>query len=172
MRSVLQTPEETRAELEAIGYPAPPALEQIGPTLTDEIVESAERLLRVRLPKAYLDLLQVQNGGYLHEEVEFEGVDGTLRSIEGIGFARGLDGPQGALFMREEWGYSDGLIYFDGDAHTGFCLDYRTCGPEGEPSVVWIVPNEGTAEEVIVSENFEALLQAIRYFVPREDRCE
>lgn len=35
------------------------------PTLTDEMVRDAEEKMGFKLPKAYLDLLKVQNGGYI-----------------------------------------------------------------------------------------------------------
>ncbi len=35
------------------------------PPLTDEMVTTAETLLKVKLPALFIDLLKIQNGGYV-----------------------------------------------------------------------------------------------------------
>lgn len=45
---------------------------------------------------------------------------------------------QQAQVAREEWELPDGLIPLGGDGHTWCCLDYRVCGPKGEPSVTQV----------------------------------
>ena len=49
--------------------------------------------------------------------------------------------PERSTLMRDEWEYPDwGVCIADGlaSAHQQIMLDYRQCGPQGEPSVVWV----------------------------------
>jgi hypothetical protein len=118
----------------------------IQPPLTDAMVLDAERLLGVRLPSALLELLRVQNGGGVAEAWDsFPTTRATSWSdshvpfdtLEGIGTAEGtlslLDTPD----LVEEWGLPSPLVLLTGDGHWWIALDYRECGPDGEPSVTW-----------------------------------
>src|SRR5579862_289337 len=129
---VAENPESDPAKL-AIWY---------GPPLTDEMVATAEATLGVKLPEAYLDLLRQINGGFTrfdllsHPNLPEEAADFT--TLPGIGYDVGLDGAHGSNYMVEEWEYPEGLVYLSGDGHTAFCLDYRTCGPQGDPGIAWV----------------------------------
>lgn len=112
----------------------------IGPPLNDEMVAAAEATLGVKLPTALIELFRESNGGFMKKGC-FEtpdGEDDCMRQQRGIGWEKGLDGEMGSHFMSEEWGYPLGLLWIAGDGHTGVFLDYRTCGPQAEPSVVWV----------------------------------
>lgn len=111
------------------------------PNLTPEMVQAAEADLGVRLPNSYIEILKEQNGGYLKRSyfptlVGDEVVE--IKVLPGLGYEHGLDGPSGARYMSEEWGYPGGLLYLDGDGHTGVFLDYRASGPYNEPSISWL----------------------------------
>ena len=60
----------------------------------------------------------------------------------------------------EEWEYPDIGIYFadcPSAGHDMLCLDYRACGPTGEPSVVH-VDQEWDYKIVFVAESFAAFV--------------
>lgn len=118
-----------------------------GPPLTDEMVAAVEAKLGVKLPLSLLELLRERNGGFLKKfcfDVPGEGEYEDMRILGGIGWADGLDGEVGSLFMAEEYEYPAGLLWLAGDAHTNVVLDYRSCGPQGEPAVAWYDAEFGT----------------------------
>lgn len=67
----------------------------------------------------------------------------------------------GSLYLSQEWEYPAGLIYFEGDGHTGFFLDYRECGPQGEPSVLWLDTECDPYVEVKLADDFGAFLRLL-----------
>jgi hypothetical protein len=100
----------------------PKYLPYIQPSLTDEIIEQAEKKIGYKLPKEYLELLKIQNGGY----IRFALKDTPHSQISGIG-------PYYPSITDFDWlsEYDDlsfdikGLFPFDGDGHWNICLDYR-----------------------------------------------
>jgi hypothetical protein len=119
-----------------------------GPSLTAELVAQAEVSLGVRLPEAYVSLLRVQNGGvparrclpmarpssWAPDHIE-------VSELYGIGYDDGIDGRFGSRYMVAEWGYPDiGIVVFDTPSagHDTVMLDYRACGPTGEPRVAYV----------------------------------
>ena len=111
----------------------PAYLPYLQPKLTEKRILSAEKKLGFRLPKAFLDLLKVQNGGY----IRFSLPDSPHRMICGIGpnfpslLRTNLDEVQEYVSFPLK-----GLIPFDGDGHWHLCLDYRK-NPKS-PSVTYI----------------------------------
>jgi hypothetical protein len=100
----------------------PAYLPYLQPPLTDDAVAAAEKELGYRLPTEYLDLLRIQNGGY----IRFSLPGMVHDSIAGIG----PHFPSLTGFSRDEWqeyvSYPlQGLVPFDGDGHWHLCLDYR-----------------------------------------------
>ncbi|MFF7546192.1 SMI1/KNR4 family protein [Streptomyces canus] len=118
----------------------------VQPPLTDETVREAERVLGVTLPSALLDLLRVQNGGVVaadhdafptsrptswsHDHVPFDALMGIGRLDRVTSL---LDTP----YLVKEWGLSSPIVLLSGDGHCWIGLDYRGCGPDGDPSVTW-----------------------------------
>lgn len=121
-----------------------------GPPLTEALVASAERSLGFRLPSSYLDLLRTRNGGvpkarcfptpfptsWADDHVELSG-------IRGLGGTGGIDseGALGSRALVREWGYPDiGAVLCDlpSGGHDVIMLDYRGCGPQGEPAVAYV----------------------------------
>jgi hypothetical protein len=98
--------------------------------LTDAAVAEAEEIIGHALPRAYLELLRVQNGGYIRYRLEGE----VHRVIAGIGseFPNILD-----VYWEDDQEYVDfpleGLVPFDGDGHWHLCFDYRD--GRSEPSI-------------------------------------
>ncbi|TOF94568.1 SMI1/KNR4 family protein, partial [Vibrio parahaemolyticus] len=72
-------------------------------------------------------------------------------------------GDLGSQFMMQEWGYPNIGIYF-GDCpsagHDMLCLDYRGCGPNGEPVVVH-VDEENDYEITHLANSFEEFVKGL-----------
>lgn len=125
------------------------------PKLTAEALAAAEARIGYQLPKAYIDLLQVQNGGY----IRFEGLNGLNRVLYGIG-------PYFPNLADNDWSEYDGfvtielqgLVPFDGDGHWHICLDYRK--DRDQPAVTWI-STESDREERVANSFAEYLGQLI-----------
>ena len=124
--------------------------EYVLPPPTDISIAAVEKKLGYKLPGAYVELMRHQNGG-LPKRTAFPTTEPTcwaedhvaINGILGIGDAGSysLCGGLGSQFMMDEWGYPPIGIYF-GDCpsagHDMICLDYRKCGPAGEPEVVHV----------------------------------
>ncbi|WP_051294059.1 SMI1/KNR4 family protein [Pseudoduganella violaceinigra] len=146
--------------------------EYIGVSPTDAEVARIERELGYKLPKAYIALSRVQNGGiptrsnhrtsesttWAHDHVAISG-------IYSIGSDKrySLCGEMNSDFWQEEWGYPAIGIYFadcPSAGHDMLCLDYRECGPEGEPQVVHI-DQEWDYKITVVAKDFETFIRGL-----------
>jgi hypothetical protein len=141
----------------------PPSKDFTLEPLTPEKVSQAEDLLGVKLPKSLIDILMIQNGGYLRYDTHPSPVP-TLWSedhvmvdhIMGIGYEGGiLESPELIVKLR----MPESLILLNNHGHYWVCLDYRECGPEGEPSVVWI--DNGSKQEVQLAPDFNTFLEGL-----------
>lgn len=139
---------------------------------TDELIAEVEAELGYQLPESYIWLMRQHNGGvptntcfptetptsWAEDHVAITGILGIGREK-----AASLCGEQGSRFMIEEWGYPPigvaicrcpsadrGLIF----------LDYRGCGPQGEPQVVH-VDQERDYAITFLAENFEAFIRGL-----------
>lgn len=123
----------------------PAYLPYVQTELTEAAIADAEASLGVKLPVAYLDLLRVQNGGYLRRTEHARG-NGPVDVIAGIG-------PRFPSITEHDWtdvkdvmadeGFDgpsriDELIAFCGDGHYYYCFDYRRAGCTDEPGVTFI----------------------------------
>ena len=119
-----------------------------------EQVVAVEEQLGYRLPGAYVDLAKTRNGGRLRRNAH-PSPPTTWASdhvvITGI-FAIGRHAPSslcGRLGQRlwlQEWGYPAFGVYFADTPSAGHdlvALDYRECGPRGEPRVVHVDQEAG-----------------------------
>ena len=146
--------------------------EYVGAPLTNEMIQSVQAELGYRLPKAYIELLQNQNGGipkktchrtsqptsWAEDHVAITGIYGLDRSR-----SSSLCGEFSSKFWIGEWGYPDIGIYFadcPSAGHDMLCLDYSESGPDGEPSVVH-VDQETDYEITPVAENFTAFIRGL-----------
>lgn len=144
----------------------------VGEPTTDEEVADVERELGYKLPASYVALLRLQNGGCPvktcfpmevptssgDDFVEIDGLMGTDRRKEWS-----FCGAAGNRYMIDEWGYPEIGVMIWSDGHTALFLDYRACGPQGEPEVVF-VDMEGDDEEgeiVPLAPNFEAFVRGL-----------
>jgi hypothetical protein len=143
-------------------WSVPAYLPHVQPPLTGGAVVAAEELLGVRLPGAYLAMLEVQNGGYLR--ATWPGL--PHRGLAGIG-PGSPSVTRGGAWWRPPVEDDDmwvppgaaRLIPFDGGGHWDLCWDYRATGPEAEPSVVMVdVDGESVTP---VAEDFDAFLAGL-----------
>ena len=146
--------------------------EYIGVSLTDEAVAGVEGELGYKLPASYIELMRSQNGGIprktnhrTRERTSWSKDHIAITGIFSVGGERdsSLCGETGSQFWVREWGYPEIGIYFadcPSAGHDMLCLDYRECGPSGEPQVVHI-DQEWDYKIVFVAENFEAFIRGL-----------
>lgn len=150
-------------------WKVPAYLPYLQPTLNSIMIEQAQKHLGVALPAAYLDLLRLQNGGYLRQclpEIYHEVINGIGPHYPNLvsqydGFCDVLE-EISAHAKPGEWLVADfrSLIPFDGDGHWFLCLDYRSHGKSGEPQVTFVdIENE---QEQVVATSFAAFLSALK----------
>ena len=134
-----------------------------GPELSAEAVAEAERVLHVTLPADFVSLMRVQNGGYVRDEfaacptsraTSWAEDHVMVNEVAGIGspdVLSVLDSPG----LNAEWGQPAELVLLSGDGHWWIALDYRECGPEGEPPVVFYENGgEGAPDELRLASSF------------------
>jgi hypothetical protein len=146
--------------------------EYVGPTFTDLDVARVEKELGYKLPKSYIVLMRNQNGGIPkrtnHKTSERTSWAEDHVSITGI-YSIGKDktyslcGEFNSSFWVDEWGYPKIGIYFadcPSAGHDMLCLDYRACGPSGEPQVVHI-DQERNYKITLVAKSFESFIRGL-----------
>lgn len=119
-------------ELKTI-WKVPKYLPYVQPGLTNEIIENAEKKIGYKLPKEYLDLLKIQNGGYIRYTLK----ETLNREIYGIGpFYPSITNFEWLSEFDDLSFDTNGLFPFDGDGHWNICLDYRK--NKIEPEITYI----------------------------------
>ncbi len=148
--------------------------EYVDAPLTPALLERVERALGYKLPASYVELMQAQNGGIPRrtchrtaEPTSWSTDHIALTGIFAIGEAKpcSLCGNDGSKFWPEEWGYPDIGVYFadcPSAGHDMLCLDYRDCGPTGEPKVVH-VDQELDYKITVVAPTFESFIRGLQY---------
>lgn len=124
--------------------------EYLEPPPSAAMIAHVESELGYKLPASYVALMQRRNGG-APTRTSFPTTTRTswsedhvaITAFKGIGRDRiwSLCGRLGSRQSIEEWGYPEIGIYF-GDCpsagHDMIALDYRDCGPAGEPGVIHV----------------------------------
>lgn len=117
---------------------------------SDQLIADVEGDLGYKLPASYIWLMKRQNGGipvntcfptkvptsWAEDHVAITGFFGIGREKD-----CSLCGALGSRFMIEEWEYPPiGVAICDcpSAGHDMIFLDYRECGPSGEPKVVHV----------------------------------
>ena len=132
----------------------------IGKPVTDKDIKAAEANLGYTLPAAYIELLKHHNGGVLNKNC-FINNDGECVYVTGIyGIDRdkknSIFGEFGNEFWISKWKYPPiGVVVADtiSGGHDMIFLDYRECGPTGEPKVVR-VDQEGDYSITLLADSF------------------
>lgn len=146
--------------------------EYVDVPLTPALLERVERTLGYKLPAAYVELAKHQNGGIpartchrTKEPTTWADDHVAVTGIHAIGETKpySLLGQLGSRFMMSEWGYPEIGVYFadcPSGGHDMLCLDYRECGPDGEPRVVH-VDQDRDYKVTFVAPTFEAFLREL-----------
>lgn len=139
---------------------------------TDDILASVEEELGYKLPDAYVELMRRQNGGVpartshrTSEATTWAEDHIAITGIFGVGRVKtcSLCGSCGSQSWIDEWGYSPIGVYVadcPSAGHHMLCLDYRACGPQGEPSVVFI-DQESDYKITLVAKTFNEFIQGL-----------
>ena len=151
---------------------------------TDELIAGVEKELGYKLPASYIWLMKQHNGGmpvntcYPTDEPTSWAEDHiAITGILGIGREKddSLCGSLGSRFMIDEWEYpAIGVAICDcpSAGHDMIFLDYRECGPKGEPAVVH-VDQENDYKITHLADSFEEFIRGLEHesvYDPEEDR--
>lgn len=129
--------------------------------LTDDMISRAEETLGYKLPKSYIELLRVQNGGLIDGKYE----ESWLTAIYGIGPTKESYNGLEDMFenWKDEWQYPDIGIPF-GETRSGghdmYYMDYRSVDENGEPRIVRI-DNEGDIDVYFVADNLVEFVKMV-----------
>ena len=150
---------------------------------SDELIASVEEELGYKLPAAYIWLMKQHNGGipvntcYPCDEPTCWAEDHVaITGMFGIGREKScsLCGELGSQFMIDEWEYpAIGVAICDcpSAGHDMIFLDYRACGPQGEPAVVH-VDQENDYKIIHLADSFEEFIRGLEHeslYDPDED---
>ncbi|MEJ3746224.1 SMI1/KNR4 family protein [Actinomycetes bacterium KLBMP 9797] len=113
------------------------------PPLTDELVVDAETQLGVPLPPDLIHLLRIQNGGVIADAWDACPADANFYADDHVPFEHlyGI-GPAGQAdtialldtpYLVQEWELPSPVVLLNGQGHYWLALDYRDCGPAGQP---------------------------------------
>jgi hypothetical protein len=127
-------------------FDQPDESEYVGPPVDAEMIRRAEEVLQVRLPKSYVDVILVQNGGLLRNRcfptdfpTSWAPDHVCIDVLWGIGGAWGVDVMSPSMIA--EWQYPEvGVVLgiTPSGGHDTMMLDYSGSGPLGEPSVSYV----------------------------------
>lgn len=144
----------------------------VEPHPSNELIASIEAEIGYTLPAAYIELARLHNGGMVTRSC-FPMTEATSWADDHIAvtglYAIGrtarysLCGELGATFMQREWGYPPiGVCIADTPSagHDAIMLDYRACGPTGEPQVVH-VDQESDYRITVVAPDFASFIRGL-----------
>jgi hypothetical protein len=137
-------------------------------------IGTVQEKLGYTLPAAYIELCHHQNGGTPRKtcirsssRTSWAEDHVAITGIYSIGNRKrySLCGEFGSVRWVEEWGYPHIGVYFadcPSAGHDMICLDYRECGPNGEPSVVH-VDQEWDYRITFLAETFESFIRGLEF---------
>jgi len=145
----------------------------VGKPPDNDLVASVETELGVRLPRSYVAMMYRHNGGlpkltcfptstpttWAEDHVAITGIFGLDRDRE-----HSLCGTAGNPFWAREWGYPDLGVYFadcPSAGHDMVAMDYRLCGPSGEPRIVH-VDQEWEYSITVLASSFTEFVKGLR----------
>lgn len=141
-----------------------------GEEITEEMVKYAENQLGYKLPESYIYLLKQRNGGMpnrvccpTNKRTSWSDNHIQINAIFGIDETKHYS-IFNTPFWIDEWEYPDvGIAICDcpSAGHDMVFLDYRECGPQGEPKVVHI-DQEWDCRITLLAENFEEFITALK----------
>ncbi len=145
------------------------------PPPSDELIAEVEQELGYKLPDSYIWLMKQHNGGLTNKDcfptktpTSWAEDHVAIFGILGINRDKKYSISKSTKFMIEGWEYpAIGVAICDcpSAGHDMIFLDYRECGPMGEPKVVH-VDQELDYEITYLAENFE---EFVRGLVPEDN---
>lgn len=136
------------------------------PSLTDNMVLVAEKMLQVKLPPLFIELLKIQNGGYtkgfafpMNTTTTWAENHVPLSELFGIVTGKATESPHNILetqYVIEEWGLPEKQVLINGDGHWWITLDYRQ---SDIPSVRWI--DTECDEDIHIANSFEDFINGL-----------
>lgn len=139
---------------------------------SDQMIADIEEELGYKLPASYIWLMKRHNGGIpvnnccpTDEPTIWADDHVAITGIFGIGRDKpySLCGTLGSQFMIDEWEYpAIGVAICDcpSAGHDMIFLDYRDCGPDGEPAVVH-VDQENDYKITHLADSFEEFIRSL-----------
>ncbi|MDQ0230137.1 SMI1/KNR4 family protein [Metabacillus malikii] len=129
--------------------------------LTVEDIKKAEDIYKITFPRAYINILKIQNGGEINYQA-FPVLDNTLpgeafievTNIYGIGKNPGVLDTD---YLISEWDMPKGLILFNGDGHYWLAFDYRNVTVN--PPIVYVNNENEKAEIIEIAKDFNEFLE-------------
>jgi SMI1-KNR4 cell-wall len=151
------------------------------PPFTEAMVADVERVLGYKLPVSYIRLLRVKNGGapklqcYPTAGTDWSDNHVRIMSLVGIGGRWGIDSAElGSRHLIREGGFPPEIGIIVGwtptAGHDAIFLDYRDCGPNGEPRVTLVDAESGDTQ--VLAPTFEAFLRGLVDCRPYEEERE
>lgn len=137
-----------------------------------QTIDAVQERLGYRVPAAYIELSRHQNGGTPRKicirspsRTTWAEDHVAITGIFSIGSRKrySLCGECGSALWVEKGGYPNIGVYFadcPSAGHDMICLDYRKCGPNGEPSVVH-VDQEWDYRITFLAETFESFIRGL-----------
>lgn len=139
---------------------------------TDALLQDIENELGYKLPQSYVELMKKHNGGLVNRDccpcdkpTSWAEDHICISGIMGVGREKeySLCGALGSQFMIDEWEYpAIGVAICDTPSagHDMVFLDYRECGPNGEPCVVH-VDQERNYDITKLADSFEEFIKKL-----------
>ncbi|WP_035434360.1 SMI1/KNR4 family protein [Bacillus sp. UNC322MFChir4.1] len=131
--------------------------------LTDDMVVNTEKNLGVKLPKSYIELCKVQNGGYtIYDAFPTSVPTGWAEDHVSVHYINGI-GKEGILtsdYYIEEWELPKDIVLLCGDGHWWIAMDYRNA--KENPPVIYIDLEWG--EDIFILElahDFETFMNGL-----------
>lgn len=150
------------------GLFSPPLLGRaLAPPATPAMIARAEKAVGVALPEALKAALLVQNGGPIRRSsfklkpaaAKQYGLKLYSLSTLPSAAAAGQESVVALTKLARKGELPKGLIPLDGDGHAWCCLDYRECGPKGEPRVAHVDLEQ--ERDFTVARSFGELLKGL-----------
>ncbi len=146
--------------------------EYISEPPTNEIIYKLENELGYKLPESYIWLMKKHNGGTpinncfpTNSPTSWSEDHIAITGIYGIGYEKSnsLGGDFGSKFWIKEWEYPEiGVVICDcpSGGHDMVFLDYRECGPQGNPCVVYVDQEKGY-KITWLAKDFESFIKGL-----------
>lgn len=139
--------------------------------LKESDIKKAENIFNVKLPKYYLYILKIQNGGSIvfNAHPSPKPTSWSDHSVN-VDFIMGIGENNGILetpYYIEEWNMPEGLVLFSGQGHSWIAFDYRNTVEN--PPIVYI--NNETEEIFKIADSFEIFLKNL-YVEGMEEKIE